>query len=113
MTLQRLLCLCPQVLILRGRASLQLKALLTRAVAMAVKPAKRGCVVLLMGKSQNLLLQQSALMAFSVTVARLRTIVAQGANPTLASALDPPSPSAGTWDGTDTYFVAVDFTSEV
>ncbi len=80
---------------------------------MAVKPAKRGCVVLLMGKSQNLLLQQSALMAFSVTVARLRTTVAQGANLTMAIALYPPSTSAGTWDSTDTYSVAADFISEV
>lgn len=78
---------------------------------MAVRPARQGCVVLLMGKLPYLLPQRPALMISLGTAARLRATVVQGANPSSATALEPPSTSAGT-DSTDTSFVAADFISK-
>ena len=60
-----------------------------------------------MGKPSYQLTQRLTLMKFLDTAARLTAIVAQGANLSLATALDPPSTSAGTYDdSTDTSFVA-------
>ena len=52
--LQRPLCLRLRVLATRDRAYLPLAGLLTLAVAMVVKPARQGCVVLLTGQSSYL-----------------------------------------------------------
>lgn len=79
---------------------------------MVAKPARQGCAVLLMGKTLYLLSHQPALMDSSDTAARLRTTVARDANLNLASVPEPRSTSAGTYDSTDTSFVAADFISE-
>ena len=64
-----------------------------------------------MGNLPFLLPQWPALMISLGTAARLRTTAVQGANLSLATALEPPSTSAGT-DSTDTSFVAAGFTFE-
>lgn len=73
---------------------------------MAVRPAKQGCVALLMGKSPYLFSERPVLMKSLDIAARLRTTVALGANLNMANALEPPDTSAGICDSTDTYFVA-------
>ena len=94
------------------RACLRLTGLLTLAVAMVAKSARQECAALLMGKLPYISRTATALTNSLDTAARLRTIVARGANLSSATALEAPNTSADIRNSTDIFFAAVDFISE-